>query len=88
MELASVVAALAAAEGVVAFDKDDDRAVMDPFDYKTAASVAVLARKRSDLGELPDRPGWHVIKPVAAARIWTDDYSNVLGAILRKRFGG
>jgi spermidine synthase len=88
VELASVVAALAAAEGVIAFDKDDDRAVTDPFDYRTAASVAVLARKRSDLGDLPDRPGWHLIKPVADTRIWTDDYSNVLGAILRKRFGG
>jgi spermidine synthase len=88
MELASVVAAVAAAEGVVAFGKDDDRAVTDPFDYKAAASVTVLARKRSDLGDLPNRPGWHVIKPVADTRIWTDDYSNVLGAILRKRFGG
>jgi hypothetical protein len=88
MELASVVAAIAAAEGLVAFGKDDDRAITVPFDYKTAASVAVLARKRSDLGDLPDRPGWHVIKPVPGTRIWTDDYSNVLGAILRKRFGG
>jgi hypothetical protein len=88
MELASVVAAVAAAEGVVAFGKDDDRAVTEPFDYKTAASVAVLARQRSDLGDLPDRPGWHVIKPAIGTRIWTDDYSNVLGAILRKRFGG
>jgi spermidine synthase len=88
MELASVVAAVAAAEGVVAFGKDDDRAVTEPFDYKTAASVAVLARQRSDLGDLPDRPGWHAIKPAIGTRIWTDDYSNVLGAILRKRFGG
>jgi spermidine synthase len=87
MELASVVAAVAAAEGVVAFGKDDDRPVTDPFDYKTAASVAVLARQRSDLGDLPDRPGWRLIAPGASTRIWTDDYSNVLGAILRKRFG-
>jgi spermidine synthase len=87
MELASVVAAVAAAEGVVAFGKDDDRAVTEPFDYKTAASVAVLGRDRSDLGDLPDRTGWHLIKPARDTRIWTDDYSNVLGAILRKRFG-
>jgi hypothetical protein len=87
MELASVVAAVAAAEGVVAFGKDDDRPVTDPFDYKTAASVAVLARQRSDLGDLPARPGWRLIAPGASTRIWTDDYSNVLGAILRKRFG-
>jgi hypothetical protein len=58
-----------------------------PLDYKANASVAVLARRRTDLGELPDRPGWHEVKPVPDIRIWTDDYSNVLGAILRKRFG-
>jgi hypothetical protein len=59
-----------------------------PFDYKANASVAVLARKPADLGDLPNRPGWHEIRPLPDVRIWTDDYSNVLGAILRKRFGG
>jgi hypothetical protein len=87
MELGSVVAAVAASEGLVAYFKDDDRAAPAAFDYKANASVAVLARRRTDLGNLPDEPGWHEIKPVAATRIWTDDYSNVLGAILRKRFG-
>jgi hypothetical protein len=48
----------------------------------------VLARRRADLGDLPNRPGWHAIDPVPDIRTWTDDYSNVLGAILRKRFGG
>ena len=57
-----------------------------PLDYKANASVAVLARRRADLGELPSQPGWHESKPDPAIRIWTDDYSNVLGAILRKRF--
>jgi hypothetical protein len=28
-----------------------------------------------------------VITPATGTRIWTDDYSNVLDAILRKRFG-
>jgi spermidine synthase len=88
MELASVVAAAAVGEGLVAFGKDDDRAITVPFDYKTSASVAVLARKRSDLGDLPDRPAWHALNPAPGTRIWTDDYSNVLGAILHKRFGG
>jgi hypothetical protein len=88
MELASVVAAVAAAEGLVAYFKDDERATTAAFDYKANASVAVLARARADLGNLPEQPGWHEIKPVPAIRIWTDDYSNVLGAILRKRFGG
>ena len=88
MELAGVVAAGAAAQGLVAYFKDDDRAASVPFDYKANASVAVLARRLADLGDLPNQPGWHAIDPVPDIRIWTDDYSNVLGAILRKRFGG
>jgi len=88
MELTGVVAADAAAQGLVAYFKDDDRAASVPFDYKANASVAVLARRLADLGDLPNRPGWHAINPAPDIRIWTDDYSNVLGAILRKRFGG
>jgi uncharacterized membrane protein len=87
MELGSVVAAVAAAEGLVAYFKDDYRTPTVPFDYRASASVAALARRRADLGDLPDRPGWHEIKPAPGLRIWIDDYSNVLGAILRKRFG-
>jgi spermidine synthase len=88
MELASVVAALAAEQGLAACFKDDDRTPPVPFDYKANASVAVLARNRADLGDVPQKRGWHEIKPAPAVRVWTDDYSNVLGAILRKRFGG
>ena len=85
MELGGVIAAVAAAQGLVATFKDDDRAITLPLDYKSNTSVAVLARRRADLGELPITPGWHERKPDPGIRIWTDDYSNVLGAILRKR---
>jgi spermidine synthase len=86
MELESVVAAFAGAEKLAAYFKDDNHPAAVPFDYKASSSVAVLARKRTDLGVLPEQPGWHRIEPVPNVRIWTDDYSNVLGAILRKRF--
>jgi hypothetical protein len=88
MELGSVLAAIADAEGLVAFRRDDDRPVAVPFDFKVIASVVVLARRRGDLGDLPDRHGWHEIRPIPGVRAWTDDYSNVLGAILRQQFGG
>jgi spermidine synthase len=87
MDLKSVVAALAGAEGLAAYFKDDDRPAAVPFDYKANSSVAVLARNSSDLGDLPKQAGWHTAAPIADVRIWTDDYSNILGAILRKRFG-
>src|SRR5262249_13906491 len=88
MELGSVIAAIADAEGLVAFRRDDDRPEAVPLDFKLIASVVVLARRRADLGDLPGRHGWHEIKSISGVRIWTDDYSNVLGAILRGQFGG
>ena len=88
MELDNVVAALGAAEGLKVFVKEDHRPRMSPFDFKTNAEVAVLARRRADLGELPFRPTWHEIRPEPGVPTWTDDYSNILEAMLRKLLGG
>jgi hypothetical protein len=51
------------------------------------AIVAVMARQTADLGDLPARQGWREIKPDPGLPAWTDDYSNILGAILRKKLG-
>ena len=85
MELASVIAAVGAAEGLVAFIKEDRRPQASPFDFKTNAEVVALARQRDDLGALSLRPDWHELRPEPSVSAWTDDYSNVLGAILRKQ---
>jgi hypothetical protein len=87
MELGSVVAAVGATEGLVAYIKQDDRPQPSQLDFKTNAEVIVLAREPEDLGDLPHRLGWHEIKPRPDVQAWTDDYSNVLGAILRKQLG-
>ena len=68
MELDNVVAALGAAEGLKVFIKEDHRPRMSPFDFKTNAQVAVLARHRADLGDLPFRPTWHEIIPGRTAQ--------------------
>jgi hypothetical protein len=86
MELARVVAAVAAAEGFVTYVREDDRPDAVPTDYKMNAIVAALARAPADLGDLPQRRGWHAIEPDPAVPAWTDDYSDILGAILRKKF--
>jgi hypothetical protein len=88
MELGSVVAAIAATEGLVTYAKQDNRPDTMPTDYKMNAMVAVLARRPADMGDLPGRPGWREIKPDPGIPAWTDDYSNILGAILRKKLGG
>ncbi len=85
MELARVVAAVAAVEGLVTYVRQDDRPDADPPDYRMNAIVAALARAPADLGDLPRRRGWHEVKPDPRVPAWTDDYSDILGAILRKK---
>ena len=86
MELGAVVAAIGAAEGLVTYIKRDDGRTVDPPDYKMNALVVVLARHSDDLGDLVRMSGWHEIKPDPRVLLWTDDYSDILGAIIRKKF--
>jgi hypothetical protein len=86
MELARVVAAEAAGEGLRTYVREDQHPDTDPPDFKMNATVAALARSPSDLGDLPQRPGWREVKPDPRVSAWTDDYSDILGAILRKKF--
>ena len=85
MELAKVVASVAASEGLVTFGKADDKANTFSKDFRANALVAVLARRAADLGPLPhgdwEKAGAPKIAP------WTDDYSDIMGAILRKKLG-
>jgi hypothetical protein len=85
MELASVVAAFGRAEGFAVFDKMDDEAGDFTKDYRANAEVVVLARDAADLGDLPSWHGWHELDTRSGVAEWTDDYSDILRAILRKR---
>ena len=85
MELGPVVAAVAASEGLVTYLKEDRRPASLPTDFKLNAIVAALARTPADLGDLVLRPGWRQIEPEPGVPAWTDDYSDILGAILRKK---
>ena len=46
--------------------------------------VAVLARIEADLGALPGAEGWEKIEAGAVVP-WTDDYSDIIGSMLRKK---
>ena len=61
----------------------------DPLqEFHANSLVAVLARDARDVAELAGRPGWHrIVAPNPAVAAWTDDYSNLLGAIARKKLG-
>jgi spermidine synthase len=88
MELASVVAAVGNAEGLTTYFKQDDQANEFVKDFRANAEVVVLARNAADFGDLPSRHGWRKLEPQPGVAEWTDDYSDVLRAILRKKFGG
>jgi hypothetical protein len=87
LELVSVVAAIAATKGLVAYVKYDRSALDSERTYRFNSLVVVLARSDSDLGDLPARKGWRPAMSHGVAA-WTDDYSNVLGALIRQQFDG
>jgi len=82
MQLANVVAASAAANGMVTAVKTDIRQVDTQHTLHLRAEIAVVAKSRADLAALKLDSGWKIARPVP--RMWTDDYSNVLGAIVQK----
>jgi len=87
MELTSVVAAVGAAERLVTYARRDDRPNASPPDFKLPAMVTALARSPAHLGALTRERGWTEIKPDPSVPAWTDDYSNIIGAIIRNKFG-
>ncbi len=86
MELASVVAAVGAAEGLVAFVRPDRSRNNLLNDFRANSTVVALARENADLDDLPLREGWQRLVN-SSVTAWTDDYSNVLAAIIRLKFG-
>ncbi len=93
LELASVAAGVAHANGLSTLvgsgafkereDGDDDEVDNDAA-YKFESTVVTAARTKDDLEILAAMPGWKPIEPDPRQRIWTDDYTNVVGALFRK----
>jgi hypothetical protein len=84
LELGSVVAGIAQANGLVS--RVNNRAAREGEDdarYIFTSNVVISAREESDFGELLEDSDWNELNINANQRIWTDDYSNVVGAIVR-----
>ena len=85
MEVASVVAGIAHANGLTS--RLNNRAARDDEDdanYIFTSTVVISAREDADFDSLGEDADWTVISPDPQQRIWTDDYSNVVGAIIRQ----
>jgi hypothetical protein len=84
LELASVVAGIAQANGLVTRLNDDENEETDDDEYRFESTVAAVARKDEDFGALAKSEHWEVKTPDPAQWVWTDDYSNIIGSVIRK----
>lgn len=84
LELASIVAGIADANNLrtlvnAQLDEKEDGAR-----YIYTSTVTVSARDEEDFGALQEpESGWDPLEPDPGQWVWTDDYSNVVGAMLR-----
>jgi spermidine synthase len=84
LELASVVRDIASSLGLVTYFKRDQLTPADlEKDMHTMALMAAVARSKADLAPLGERNGWTEAPFASTGRAWTDDYSNIPGAIWR-----
>jgi hypothetical protein len=84
LELASVVAGIAAANGAVARVNDGSDVVEKVSEYLFVGTVVAVARNDPDFGALAFSNYWPLKTPDLNQWVWTDDYSNVIGAIIRQ----
>jgi hypothetical protein len=82
LELSSVVVGIADANDLKSwvFSEDSGR----DNEYIFATSVVVSAREDADVGKLASSDEWAETDANEKQRVWTDDYSNVLGAVWRR----
>ena len=86
LELESVVVGIADANDLKSwvYDEDSNR----DNEYIFATDVVVCARDEADVGKLASSDKWEQTDPTWGQRVWTDDYSNILGAVYRRlRYG-
>jgi hypothetical protein len=79
-----VVTGIATANGLLArvSDATDPDEIANP--YKYAGTVVAVSRSEEDFGELAQAADWEKKAPDPAQWVWSDDYSNIVGAVIRK----
>jgi hypothetical protein len=82
LELASVVVGIADANDLKSwvFNEDSGRDA----EYIFSTNVVISARAPEDVGAVATSSKWTPTEPEDHERVWTDDYSNVLGAVWRR----
>ncbi|WP_050630128.1 fused MFS/spermidine synthase [Bradyrhizobium viridifuturi] len=85
LDLAPILANVARSEGLTALFKEGHPAGDVMTTLRTASRVVMLARAPEDTGEAARH--WTAMSPDPTSALWTDDYSNLLGPMLRTKFG-
>ena len=84
MDLSRIVSAIAEADGWAALNKIHEPTNEEKARYRFPSDVMVLARDNIVLDGWRDH-GWAERPDPTGVAPWTDDYSNVLAAILRRQ---
>jgi hypothetical protein len=84
LELHSVVEGIAGANGLKTWVWRRDQDDSDDINYVFSSDVVISAQNAEDIGALAYDSSWVLNTPNPTIRTWTDDYSNVAGALWRK----
>jgi hypothetical protein len=82
LDLESVVVGIADANDLKSWVYNEDSGRDDEYIFST--DVVVSARDEADVGNLASSDKWAETEPTDGQRVWTDDYSNILGAVYRR----
>ena len=86
LELESVVVGIAEANDLKSWVYNEDSGRDNEYIFST--SVVVSAREEADVGSLASSDKWALTEAEDHHRVWTDDYSNILGAVWRRLRNG
>lgn len=84
LELASVVAGIASANGMVSRVHEGTDVTENDAEYVFLGTVTVAARRDENFGPLAKSEHWVLQRPDPKQGVWTDDYSNIIGSLIRK----
>jgi hypothetical protein len=84
LELASVVAGIAAANGLMTRVLDEVDLDETAHPYKFSGTIAAVAKSDEDFGALAQASDWVLKESDPNQWVWTDDYSNIVGSLMRR----
>jgi hypothetical protein len=85
LDLTRILARAAAEHGLVTHVMRETADEPTERRFRARAIVAALARDPAHLGAIAQDPAWQRVSPDMARRPWTDDFSDILQAILDKQ---